>query len=127
MTGWFAVQNRMNRWAAVSPRAAIAATAVSVFALLAAPTVALGDPLPSILDESANLALPQVLDDEALAQVRGRGLEGESLSIAGSSVIAVVLWDEPNQTQQRSQQGTRISRSTGLGNAQANSLVTKQY
>lgn len=127
MTRWFAVHNRMNRWAAGSRRAAIAAAAVSVFAVLAAPTAALGDPLPSILDESANLAVPQILDDEALGQVRGRGLEGGDLSITGSSVIAVILWDEPTRTQQRGQQGARISQSTGLGNAQANSLVTKQY
>lgn len=96
-------------------------------ALLGAPAAAFADPLQVVLHKAALQETSVVLDDAVLSGIRGRGAEGLHVSAAGSEDIAVILWDEQNRRQSQGQQDSGISRSTGHGNVQANSLVTRRY
>ncbi len=82
------------------------------------------DSLQLILYGGAAQAEPVVVDDSALAGIRGRGTEGFDPA-APESQISIILWDEGASSRHRNQQGSSISQSTGYGHSQANSLVTR--
>ena len=122
------VQNQDPQWLQAlrrRGRAASAGLALILFGFAVAQP-ALADPLPRVLEGSGDDALAQVLADEELAGVRGRGLEGGDLTAVGMGPIAVILWDELTETQQGKLQGPQVSHSIGMGNGQSNSLVTHQ-
>lgn len=122
------VQNQDPQWLrALRRRGRVAAIGLALFLFgSVVPQPALADPLPRILDGGGDDALANVLADEELAGMRGRGLEEGDLLAVGVGPIAVILWDELTETQQGKLQGPQISHSIGIGNGQSNSLVTNQ-
>ena len=94
-----------------------------------APTTAVADPLEHVMLAAALPAeIPansQVLDDDSLSGIRGRGADGTDLS--APSDVAVILWDELGGRQRQGQQGTSYSQRSGTRNVQSNTMTMQGY
>lgn len=96
----------------------VALPAIALIGLAATPASA-----ESINLLSSDGAL-QMLDDNALADIRGRGAEAGEVGAADN--LAVILWDELGSGQQGQKSGGQVQRSSATG-VQMNSLVAQRY
>lgn len=89
------------------------------------PFVAAADSPKGVAPEDVFRFAAQVLDDQTLSGVRGRGSEGVQLT--GPGEMAVILWDEMKR-QKPGRQGSHYSRSsTGRGNVQSGTLTLNGF